>query len=167
MNRIKTFTTFSALSVAAVLPGTLFTGCGTLQNLWEQTPDTVKNVAVVLGKSAAKLALNIGFTAFLDGVNETDPYREQLLALLAAVDAAFETGADASGAARDIARQIAEAPLPDTTKSALIGTLMDSLQTQSEAEAGSVAAAPASTDANYGEAIYRQLDETRARFAAE
>ncbi len=160
MNTFKKLHLLTALGIAATTPACVFTGCDTLQSLWEQTPDAVKDTAVTLGKAAAKLALNIGFTAFLDGVNETDPYRDHLLTLLDAVDEAFETGANAAQAASAVVSDIESAPLPDDEKTALIKALMTSLENQSTAEATTVGATPASGE-NYGGVLYQQLFEAR------
>ncbi|MDP0496147.1 MAG: hypothetical protein Q7Q73_08055 [Verrucomicrobiota bacterium JB024] len=160
MKHLKTITLAAALGAVTIPPLLTLSGCDTLRSVWAQTPEPVKATAITLGKAAAKLALNIGFTAFLDGVNETDPYREQLLTLLGAVDDAFETGADASQAASAVAADIAGSDLPDATKSALIDELLAALAAQSEAETQTVAAG-GDQQPNYGGALYEQLTLTQ------
>ena len=166
MNHSKSLILTASLGLAAASPLLTLSGCDSLQSIWAQTPEPVKATAITLGKAAAKLALNIGFTAFLDGVNETDPYREQLLILLGAVDDAFETGADASQASSAVAADIAGSDLPDTTKSALIDELLAALAAQSEAEAQAVAAG-AGDEPNYGSALYEQLSLTQTQLDSE
>jgi hypothetical protein len=161
MNHFKLLTLSAALGLAAASPLLTLSGCDSLRSVWEQTPAPVKSTVIALGKAAAKLALNIGFTAFLDGVNETDPYREQLLTLLGAVDDAFETGADAAEAASAVTADINAADLPDATKAALIDELLAALAAQSQAEAQAVAAG-GDRQPNYGGELYEQLALAKA-----